>query len=161
LNEQQEAAKKTTLRLIPYGLYVLGVRDGDEIAAGAINWVTQTSFTPPLVAMGVKTDSNLYAVLKRSGKFALSFLASGQKDLAFAFFKPTVVEGDKINGHRFDTAETGAPIITSATAWVEGTIVGELNLGDHSLFAGEVTNAHVRAEGPMLTLDEAGVKYGG
>jgi flavin reductase (DIM6/NTAB) family NADH-FMN oxidoreductase RutF len=59
VDEKTEAAKKTTLRMIPYGLYVLGVKHRDEINAGAINWVTQTSFAPPLIAMGVKEDSGL------------------------------------------------------------------------------------------------------
>ncbi len=45
--------------MIPYGLYVLASRDGDNYGAGTINWVTQTSFKPPLVAMGVKKDSKL------------------------------------------------------------------------------------------------------
>ncbi len=161
MNEQQEAAKKTALRLIPYGLYVLGAADGNDLAAGAVNWVTQTSFSPPLLAMGVKKDSGLYAILKRSGNFALSFLASGQKDMAFAFFKPTDVHGEMMNGHHFEQHETKAPIISAAAAWVEGKIVGELDLGDHSCVIGEVTNAHVRTDGPMLTLEECGVKYGG
>lgn len=57
MDEQAEAAKKTTLRMIPYWLYVLGTRNGDELGASTINWLTQTSFTPPLIAMGVKKDS--------------------------------------------------------------------------------------------------------
>jgi hypothetical protein len=32
MDEQAEAAKKTTLRMIPYGLYVLGTRNGDGSA---------------------------------------------------------------------------------------------------------------------------------
>lgn len=161
MDEKTEAAKKTTLRMIPYGLYVLGAKHGDDIAAGAINWVTQTSFSPPLIVMGVKQDSGLYSVLKASGNFALSFLESGQKDLAFAFFKPTHVEGQMINGHHFETHETGAPVIASAAAWVEGRIVGEVTLGDHSCVVGEVTNALVKRDAKLLTLEECGVKYGG
>jgi flavin reductase (DIM6/NTAB) family NADH-FMN oxidoreductase RutF len=161
MDEKTLAAKKTTLRMIPYGLYVLGAKHGDEINAGAINWVTQTSFAPPLIAMGVKKDSGLYAALIAAGTFALSFLESGQKDLAFAFFKPTEVHGTMINGHHFETHETGAPVIASASAWVEGKVVGEIAIGDHSCVVGEVTNAHVKRESKMLTLEECGVKYGG
>lgn len=47
-------AKKTTLRMIPYGLYVLTAASGDRVAAATVNWVTQASFEPPLVAVGVK-----------------------------------------------------------------------------------------------------------
>ncbi|MGH2587873.1 MAG: flavin reductase family protein [Dehalococcoidia bacterium] len=161
MDERAEAAKKTTLLMIPYGLYVLGTKQGDEINAGTVNWVTQTSFKPPLVAMGVKTDSHLYAMLKESGVFALSFLESGQKDLAFAFFRPATVEGGRISGYQFETGETGAPIIADAPAWVEGRVVGEIAVGDHSCVVGEVTNAGVKREAKVLTLEEVGVKYGG
>ena len=46
-------AKKTALRMIPYGLYVLTAagKDGRKSAA-TVNWVTQASFAPPLVAVG-------------------------------------------------------------------------------------------------------------
>jgi flavin reductase (DIM6/NTAB) family NADH-FMN oxidoreductase RutF len=161
MNEQAEAAKKAALLSIPYGLYVLGTREGQEINAGTVNWVTQCSFKPPLVAMGVKTDSRLYAMIKASGVFTLSFLESGQKDLAFAFFRPAQVEGNKISGHEFETAETGAPIISAAPAWVEGRIVGEVETGDHSCMVGEVTNAGLKRDVKLLTLEEVGVKYGG
>jgi flavin reductase (DIM6/NTAB) family NADH-FMN oxidoreductase RutF len=161
MNEQAEAAKKSTLLMIPYGLYVLTTKDGDELNAGTVNWVTQTSFHPPLVAMGVKQDSHLYAMLKSSGVFALSFLESGQKDLAFAFFRPAKVEGDTISGYRFETFETGAPVIADAPAWVEGRIVGEVATGDHSCMVGEVTNAGSKRDSKVLTLEEVGVKYGG
>jgi flavin reductase (DIM6/NTAB) family NADH-FMN oxidoreductase RutF len=161
MDEQAEAAKKTALLMIPYGLYVLSAKNGDEISSGTVNWVTQCSFKPPLVAMGVKKDSGLYSVLKGAGSFALSFLESGQKDIAYAFFKPTNVDGQTVNGQAFETESTGAPIISAAPAWVEGRIVGEIEIGDHSCMVGEVTNAGVKREGQLLTLGEVGVKYGG
>lgn len=148
--------------MIPYGLYVLGVRHGDEDSAAAINWVTQTAFAPPLIVMGVKKDSGAYSLLKQSGAFALSFLESGQKDLAFAFFKPTAIEGSTINGYEFERGpQSNAAVIAAAPAFVEGRLVGEVDLGDHSCVVGEVTNAVLRRESSILTLEECGVKYGG
>ncbi len=161
MDERAEAAKKAALLMIPYGLYVLGTREEDEINAGTINWVTQCSFKPPLVAMGVKVDSRLYAMLKASGVFALSFLESGQRDLAFAFFRPAKVEGDRISGYVYERYETGAPVIADAPAWVEGRVVGEVAVGDHSCVVGEITNAGLKREARILTLEECGVKYGG
>lgn len=161
MNEQAEAAKKAALLSIPYGLYVLAAKDGDTIGAGTVNWVTQTSFKPPLVAMGVKSDSGLYATLKASGQFALSFLSTGQKDIAYAFFKPTNVDGNTVNGQAFETYETGAPVISAAGAWVEGRIVAIVEQGDHHTFVGEITNAGTKSDAKLLTLEEVGVKYGG
>ena len=43
-----EAAKKTALRMIPYGMFVLTSRskDGQEVGTATVNWITQASFSP-------------------------------------------------------------------------------------------------------------------
>lgn len=41
--------KKSALRMVPYGLYVLISRGpNDQACAAAVNWVTQASFKPLL-----------------------------------------------------------------------------------------------------------------
>ncbi len=156
-----EQAKKTALRMIPYGLYVLGSTDGDELSAAAVNWVTQASFNPPLLAMGVKADSASFKHLQPGSEFALSVLGTGQKDMAFAFFKPTEKDGETINGYAYETQESGAPILIDAPAWVEGRVTDVVERGDHAVIVAEVTNAGVRRESAVLTLAECGVNYGG
>ena len=79
--------KKTVLRMIPYGLYVLTAESPAGISAATVNWVTQASFTPPLVAVGVKVDSHAHALIKESKTFALNVLGKGQQAIAFTFFK--------------------------------------------------------------------------
>ena len=39
-----EDAKKTALRMIPYGMYVLTSKskDGQDVGAATVNWLTQT-----------------------------------------------------------------------------------------------------------------------
>ncbi len=156
-----EQAKKTALRMFPYGLHVLGTSDGRTLNASAINWLTQCSFKPPLVALGVKVDSGGFQLLSASRALALSILESGQKDIAFAFFKPTEVSGDTINGYRFETASSGAPVLLDAPAWLEARVTDIVERGDHAVVVAEVVNAGVRREATALTLQECGVNYGG
>lgn len=156
-----EQAKKTALRMLPYGLYVLGTRDGDSVNASTINWVTQASFKPPLLALGVKADSGAFQHLGSSRAFALSVLGTGQKEIAFAFFKPTAADGDTINGYRFETRETGGPILLDAPAWAEAKVTDIVERGDHGVVVAEVFAAGVRRETAVLTLAECDVFYGG
>ncbi len=156
-----EQAKKAALRMLTYGLYVIGTRTGQTLNAAAVNWVTQASFAPPLLAMGIKRDSDAFAHMKESGVFALSMLESGQKDMAFALFKPTEHDGDKLNGYTYEAHETGAPVFVDAPAWVEGKVTDIVERGDHAVVVGEVTNAGLRREAKPLTLAETGVYYGG
>ena len=156
-----EMAKKTALLMIPYGLYVLGTNDDGRLNAATVNFVTQASFKPPLTAVGVKVDSASFDFIKSSRAFSLSILGSGQKDLAFNFFKAVDAEGDRIGGQAFETAETGAPIIKAAPAWVDCKATDIVERGDHAVVVGEVVAAGVREETKILTMDECGVKYGG
>lgn len=163
-------AKKTVLRMIPYGLYVLtGQTKDGQIAAATVNWVTQTSFDPPLIAVGVKTDSGAHSIIKESGVFALNFLTKNQQSTAFAFFKPTEKAGDKINGEAYKSGSTNSPILTGAKAYIECKLVETVEKGDHSIFVGEVVDAGVnelpdgRPDDATLTLKDLGEKtfYGG
>jgi flavin reductase (DIM6/NTAB) family NADH-FMN oxidoreductase RutF len=163
-------AKKTALRMIPYGLYVLTAAHKDgRVAAATVNWVTQASFEPPLVAVGVKTDSHGHALIKETKAFALNVLGKGQQALAFTFFKPAEVKGDTISGEPFRAGTTGAPILASAPAFVECSLETTVERGDHSIFVGKVVEAGVaktpegRADDATLWLKELGDKvfYGG
>ena len=165
-----EKAKKTALRMIPYGLYVLtGETAGGRVTASTVNWVTQASFEPPLVAVGVKVESNAHAIVKESGAFALNVLGKGQQAMAFTFFKALERDGDSIGGEMFSIGKSGSPILANAAAYIECSLVDTLERGDHSIFVGEVVEAGVnrelsgRADSETLTLADLGdtIFYGG
>lgn len=156
-----EQAKKTALRMIPYGLFVLGVGEGEKATASTVNWVTQASFAPPLVVVGVKADTGTYALLKETNKFAMSVLGTGQKDLAFSFFKHVEPKDGKFGDIAYETNSTGAPIIADAPAWFECEVATLVEEGDHAIVVGRVIEAGVRHEADTLTLKECGVNYGG
>ncbi|MFQ5576424.1 MAG: flavin reductase family protein [Anaerolineae bacterium] len=162
--------KKTALRMIPYGLYVLTAQAKDgRVSAATVNWVTQASFEPPLVAVGVKANSLGHAIIKESGAFALNVLGKGQQSLAFTFFKPLEREGNTIGGEAFRAGNTGAPLLENAPACIECELVGTVEQGDHSVFVGRVVAAGVarqpdgRPDDATLWLKDLGenVFYGG
>jgi flavin reductase (DIM6/NTAB) family NADH-FMN oxidoreductase RutF len=155
--------KKLALRAINYGLYVLTSIEGDELAAAGVNWVTQSSFDPPLVAVGVKSDNDSHALIERSGVFALNVLAEDQIEIGKAFFRTTKVEGDTLNGYRFEPApETGCPLLVDVPWWFEARVTDTIRRGDHTLFVGEVVGAGVREEAATpLLLRSTGMNYGG
>jgi len=162
-------AKKTALRMIPYGIYVLTADDGKGIAAATVNWVTQTAFAPPLVVVGIKADSGACQVVKTARSFTLNMLAKDQKSLAFAFFKPAEVKDGKLSGQAYRKGENGAPILVDAPAAVECRVTGIVEQGDHHIVVGEVTEAHVmkppagRPDDAILLMKDLGenVFYGG
>jgi flavin reductase (DIM6/NTAB) family NADH-FMN oxidoreductase RutF len=157
-----EQAKKTMLRKIPHGLYICGVKDGEEMNGFTASWVMQASFEPPLIVNCVKQDSISHAMIKNSGVFALSFLENGQKDLAANFFKPKRRAGNKFEEIEFyEGAETGCPIISDTLGYVECRVVSSIERGDHTVFVAEVIASGIHREGEPLLLESTGWQYGG
>jgi flavin reductase (DIM6/NTAB) family NADH-FMN oxidoreductase RutF len=162
--------KKTTLRMIPYGIYVLTADDGKgNIAAATVNWVTQSAFAPPLVVVGVKADSGAYQIVKAARTFALNMLGKDQKGLAFAFFKPADVSDGKLSGQPYRKGTTGAPLLIEAPGAVECKVTSIVEQGDHHIVVGEVVDAHLnkppagRPDAAILEMNDLGdnVFYGG
>ena len=163
-------AKKIALRMIPYGIYILTSEAPDgRTAAATVNWVTQTSFKPPLIAVAVKADSTANAIISDAGAFALNVLGKDQSDIAFAFFKPVERSENKIGGETLEAGETGVPLLTNAAATVECRVVDTVAQGDHHIVVGEVIGARVnqslsgRPDEAVLAMRNLGenVFYGG
>jgi flavin reductase (DIM6/NTAB) family NADH-FMN oxidoreductase RutF len=155
--------KKVALRAINYGLHVMTAADGDELTAAGVNWVTQVSFEPPLVAVGVKADSHTCEVISRTGQFAVNVLGEDQLDIGKAFFRSTDVDGETINGHKFERGpSTGSPLIVELPYWFEARVTDTVARGDHTVFVAEVIDAGVRDDAvtPLL-LRSTGMNYGG
>ena len=155
--------KKVALRAVTYGLYVMTASSDGEYAGGGVNWLTQVSFEPPLVAAGVKADSGLDALIGKTGLFAVNVLAEDQLDIGKAFFRSTTVDGDRINDHKFERGvATDAPILDEVPYWFECRVTDTVARGDHTVYVAEVIGAGVRdASRPPLNLRTTGMNYGG
>ena len=162
--------RKTALRMIPYGLFVLtAANKSGQAAAATVNWVTQVAFEPPLVVVGVKADSHAHALIKETQAFALNVLGKGQQAMAFTFFKPAEVKNGTLSGEPYRAGSTGSPILTNTPAFVECTLEATVEKGDHSVFVGRVVDAGVakapegRPDDATLWLKDLGDKvfYGG
>ena len=163
-------AKKSVLRMIPCGIYVLTADDGKgNIAAATVNWVTQSAFAPPLVVVGIKADSGTYKTVKAAQAFALNMLGKDQKALAFTFFRPADVSDGKISGQPYRKGGSGAPILVDAPGAVECRVTSVVEQGDHHIVVGEVVEAHLnkpltgRPDAAILEMKDLGenVFYGG
>jgi flavin reductase (DIM6/NTAB) family NADH-FMN oxidoreductase RutF len=157
-----EETKKKLLRTIPHALYILTSRANGQTAAATVSWVTQASFQPPLVAVGLKKDSHTFDVVKLAQNFVLNFLGTGQKDIAQKFFKHLETEGNHLAGEVFEESPVlKLPVFPHLAGFIECRIVGMVEKGDHVVVVAEVLEAGPgAAEGPLL-LSTTGWNYGG
>lgn len=157
-----DAAKKTVLRQFPYGLYVVTVKaDGEEHGMTA-NWITQSSFEPPMATVAVENTSRTIGLIRDAHHFAVNLLQKGQRDLAGKLGRTSEQAPQKLKGIKTKPAPvSGAPVLAEAVGWIECRLVATMPSGDHTLVLGEIVAAGVEQGGDPLTLQEAGFKYSG
>ncbi len=157
-----EAIKKTVLRMFTYGLYAVTARHGDEMSVMTANWITQSSFTPPMVALAVESDSHSRRVIEASDAFAVNVYEAGQREIAGRLGRTWAKHPEKLEGIAWQPGPvTGSPVLEIALGWVECQVVSSLSSGDHIVYVAKVVEVGLNHEGVPLTLKEAGFKYAG
>ncbi len=157
-------AKSTSLNQIGYGLYVIGSKSGGEELNGmTANWVTQTSFDPPLVVVSIENDSYTRKLIEASQVFSVNLIEDSEEGRAMIerMVKPQRRVHNKLGDDDFTTGETGAPLLNAALSWFECEVVQTVETGDHQLYVGKVVGAGVNKEGTPLSLRALGWHYGG
>ena len=154
-------AKKKALRMLTDGVFILTSAGGNRTAASTVTWLTQTSFVPPLVAVGVKRESVTHRTMEASGHFAVNILGKNQQGMAEKFFKHADPLGNTIAGCDFTPGATGSPILTDCPAYFECKVVDKSDIGDHITYIGEVVEAGVRRDEKPLALRDTPWNYGG
>jgi flavin reductase (DIM6/NTAB) family NADH-FMN oxidoreductase RutF len=148
-----------TLGKITYGLYVLTTKKGEEINGMIASWVSQVSFSPPLVMVGVRKNRYSHKMIDETGIFALNVLAKEDINLVSRFKGPDPKE--KFKGLKWKTKATGAPILEETLAYMDCKLTDSVNTGDHTIFIGQIIKADILKEGvPVTSLDYGKVYLG-
>jgi flavin reductase (DIM6/NTAB) family NADH-FMN oxidoreductase RutF len=156
-----QKVKKDVLRKFVYGVYVLVVKYKNEFSAATVTWLSQASFEPPLVMIGLNIKSNTYRLVNKSGKFSINILNEDQKKMAAAFFKESNYENQKINGYEIKIKNSEIPIFDNVNASLECEIFKLIEIGDHNIIVAKIINAQEFSKKSVLDLKATGWKYGG
>lgn len=143
-------AFRDALRHFPAGVTLVTTRTAD----GRVHGMTVSAFasvspSPPLVVVSIDHEHTMHQLLSpedgendgEGAVFGVSFLGEDQEDLSnrFAFVK----DEDRFAGGAWTTAETGAPLLENALAWLDCTVHSRHRAGTHTLYVGEVQASKV------------------
>jgi flavin reductase (DIM6/NTAB) family NADH-FMN oxidoreductase RutF len=154
------------LKLLPYGFYAIGSRNGGEVNILVANWLTQASFGPRQVAFALSKTAHSHQLVSAGKVFSVNIFRKEDQDIIKGFTKSLAKNPDKVKDAHFQPGvETGCPIIEGAAAYLECKVVGIYDSGgDHEVVVGEVVGAGVNKEGAAadsLTLQDIGWSYAG
>lgn len=157
-----ETVRKKVLRMVPHGLQIVTVRDGPSFYGYTSSWMTQGSFEPPLLVLGVRRESLARAMMAKEGVFAVHFPGREQISMVKAFFKAPAHEEGSLAGYAFKVGvATGCPVLEDVLAHAECRVVHEWDHGDHSVVVGEVLDVGLHREGAPLLMADTPWHYGG
>src|SRR5690349_16897675 len=143
--DEYDRLRRRVLWTLPSGLYVLGSRAGERRNGMTINWVSQVSFDPKLVAVSIEKTAVTHELVDEGGVFAVNTVDREDRAIVRKFTKPVEVEGNTLNGFPFHDGITGAPILDQAPAYVDCEVRQSVDVGNHTLFIGEVVDAGFQA----------------
>ena len=162
---EYDKLRRRVLWTMPYGLYVVGSRAGERRNLMTLNWVTQLSFNPKLLGIGVEAEALTAELVRGGAAFSLCLVDREDRAIVRKFTKP--VEFDTgartANGFPYHDATTGVPVLDQAAAYLDCAVRQEVETGDHVLFVGEVVDAGFqKPEGtPVLRMEDTRMSYGG
>ena len=153
--------KRQVLRTFTYGLYIVSCADEGEVNAFTANWLSQASFDPPLLMVSVENASKSLPMILRSHVFMVNVLRAGSRALAGKLGKSAVRDPEKMAGIEYELGANGCLILHDALAWVACEVRYTATAGDSTLLVAEVMDTGMLAEGPALTMAEAGFRHAG
>lgn len=130
------------------GVTVVTTRDADGKPQGlTVSAFSSLSLDPPLVLVCIGKNVTCYKAFAEGGVFAVNILSAEQELVSRRFASK---EPDKFEGVAFRGGLDGAPVLDGAIANIECRIVNSVDGGDHTILVGQVENATVLDEQPLL-----------
>lgn len=155
--------RRRILWSLPTGLYVLGGQAGGRRNLMTLNWATQVSTDPKLVAVSVEAGAVTHGLVADGGAFSLNVLDREDRAVVRRFVKPLDDDGrpDELAGFPVRTATTGVPILAQARAWLDCRVWETVGCGSHTLFVGEVVDCGGEPGEAVLRMEDTRMSYGG
>jgi flavin reductase (DIM6/NTAB) family NADH-FMN oxidoreductase RutF len=117
---------------VEFSLFVVTTGNhAGEMSGCLAGFVTQCSIGPPRFLVCISKVNHTYFVAERSETLVLHLLGTDQIDLASLFGERTGDVVAKFERCRWHLGSLGAPVLDDCAAWVEGTIIERLGVGDH------------------------------
>ena len=136
---------KSAMYKLSYGLYVLSAKEGEKDNGCIINTAAQVTTSPNRITVAVNKSNFTHDIIHNTGAFNVSIL-----DTTVPF---SVFENFGFRSGRACDKFADSPVKRSdnvllsgldhTTAYISGKVVQEIDLGSHTLFLSDVTDADI------------------
>ena len=138
---------------LSYGLFVVTAHEGDKDNGCITNTVVQQTTTPNRISVTINKNNYTHDMIKRTGVFNVSVLSEKAKSETFKHWGfQSGKDVDKAVGITYFRLENGVIyIVDGVNAVMCAKVEQEVDLGTHTMFIAEVTDAFSTEEDPSAT----------
>ena len=141
---------------LSYGLFVLTARSNDKDNGCIINTVQQVTASPNRISVTVNKQNFTHDMIAKTGAFNASVLST---DVPFSVFERfgfrSGRDTDKLDGYEnVRRSENGLIYLDGySNALISGRVIQSVDLGTHTLFIADVTEARILSDIPSVTYE--------
>lgn len=144
---------KQAMYRLTYGLFILTAKEGDKDNGCIVNTAIQVTTEPNRIAVAVNKKNYTHDMIVRTGVFNVSVLTEKS---SFETYKhwgfQSGADVDKTKEITYSRAQNGVIYLTDETnAMISAKVVNSVDLGTHTLFIADVTDALAFSEEPSVT----------
>ncbi len=115
---------------LDYPLYVVTTAVSNEPTGCLIGFASQCSIHPPRFLACISKQNHTFQLAKRAAVFAVHVMDDDSKAIAELFGGETGDEVDKFAQVRWHYVD-GVPILDACPRWFTGSVLEQIDLGDH------------------------------
>jgi flavin reductase (DIM6/NTAB) family NADH-FMN oxidoreductase RutF len=132
------------------GVAIVTAQHNEHRYGMTVNSFTSISLDPPLISVALKQLTHTHELVEKSGEFAITLLASHQKELSDRFAGRFPEIHDRFDGVAIETLLIDAPLIKEGIASFNCRVMKSIPVGENTLFVAEVIAARGEGDGSPL-----------
>lgn len=143
------------LSALSYGMYAIGVKDGQKVSACIVNTVIQISNAPNTIAVSMNHNNYSHECIEKDGVFTVSVLSEDTSGavigaLGFSSGRNT----DKLQNVRYRMLSEGLPVIKEdICCWFLCKVTGRAETPTHTVFLAEIIAGSEKIKGKPMTYE--------
>lgn len=145
---------KSAMRQLAGCVTVIATEQNGELYGLTATAVCSVCVSPPTILVVVNSSTRTHLQINRRGTFSINILASDQKHIAELFATPSE---EKFKSVAYFSSNGGLPLIERAAAHLECVVQQTVQIGTHTIFIAQATEARVHSVAPLIYHD---TKYG-
>lgn len=133
------------------GVCIVTASDGERLHGMTVTSFTSVALEPPLILVSLENTTRTNAMVRQSGRFAVTLLAEHQQELSDQFAGRLPDDDHRFANVPYFMSELGSPIPEGCLAYLDCTLSAEHEASTHTIFIGLVEASRIMNQGhPLL-----------